>query len=79
MSKIEQSITTTVGQCSVKREANKITMTIGEKKTSEMTNREILRQLLELLSDRTQAATSEDLVKLANAMVQVYSVLGSCE
>lgn len=45
------------------------------KKISEMTEKEILRQQLELLAEASKNAADFDLATLTNAMVSVYSLL----
>ncbi len=49
-----------------------------EKKMSEMTEREILRQQLELLAEASKSATDTELPKLTEALVQVFALFYQC-
>ena len=46
-----------------------------EKKMSEMTEKEILRQQLELLAEKSKSAADVDLPELTSSMVQVCGVI----
>lgn len=46
---------------------------MGEKKISEMTEKEILRQQLELLAERSKTCQDNELPGTTNAMVNIIS------
>lgn len=51
---------------------------MNEKRISEMTNEEILRQQLELLAETSRNATDLELPSLTNSMSIIYSQLKNC-
>ena len=46
-----------------------------EKKMSKMTEKEILRQQLELLAEKSKSAAEVDLPKLTNSMIKVCDTI----
>lgn len=50
---------------------------MGNKPISEMTEKEILRQQLELLAERSKKCLDEELPKITEAMIAICGILGT--